>query len=120
MRTNAEKANVKEWLGELSGKRTDSRAKLWKRLRAEVDVPRRSRRDVNLYKINKHSKEGDYVVVPGKVLSVGSMDHSVNVTALEYSQKALEGFKKSGCKVLSIKELEAAVKSGKARINIIK
>ena len=53
------------------------------------EVPARSRKTVNLYKINKYSEEGDNIIVPGKVLGEGQMDHKINITAMEYSARAL-------------------------------
>jgi large subunit ribosomal protein L18e len=121
MKINAEKANIKEWLSIAEkGRHGESHPKLWRKIYDCVAVPRRSRCDVNLYKINRCSEKGDYVVVPGKVLSTGVMDHSITITAIEYSSKALEELKNSNCTMLDISALYNSLKDGKKQIKIIK
>jgi len=80
------------------------KVKLWKRLMEEFLRPRRKRREVNIIRINKHTKENETVVVPGKVLSVGELDHKVVVAALEFSKNAMEKINKIG-KAITIEEL---------------
>ncbi|BCS90707.1 MAG: 50S ribosomal protein L18e [Candidatus Micrarchaeota archaeon] len=63
---------------------------------------RRSRLGVNLYKIDKYTKENDYVFVPDKLLAVGKLNHPVKVLALSYSSKALEELKRSGSEILDV------------------
>ncbi len=116
MKINAERGDVKEWLDTLSKAAASTNSpKLWKRVHHLLNVPARKRASVNLYKINKYTKEGDNVVVPGKVLSVGSMDHKVNIAALEYSSKAAELLNGANCSITSIADMV-----GKKKINIIK
>ncbi|HIH50287.1 MAG: 50S ribosomal protein L18e [Candidatus Micrarchaeaceae archaeon] len=106
MKINVEKAKVKEWLDSLS---TASREKyypeLWKRVHKLTAVPARRRASVNLYKIDKYTKEGDLVVVPGKVLSIGEMKHKVTIAAIDFSEPALKGLEKAGCRVVDIREM---------------
>ncbi len=116
MKINVERNDVKEWLDLLSSAYTsDKSPKLWKRVHTLLAVPARRRTSVNLYKINKYSKEGDNIVVPGKVLSVGMMDHKINIAALEYSKKAADLLASAGCRMLDIREM-----IGQKRISIIK
>ncbi|AAR39331.1 NEQ489 [Nanoarchaeum equitans Kin4-M] len=48
---------------------------------------------VNLWKIEKHSNDGDTIIVPGKVLGSGELTKDVKVVALSFSQTALEKLK---------------------------
>ena len=103
---NVEKSSVKEWLGTLSeGAMAEQNGKLSKRLYRLVAVPRRRRRSVNLSKIALNTKEGDNVVVPGKVLSSGKISHSVNIAAVEFSADAVKGLRAANCKVVGIREM---------------
>jgi len=43
------------------------------------------------------------VIVPGKVLGDGEMDHKITIAALSFSQQAREKLKE--CKIVSIEEL---------------
>jgi response regulator RpfG family c-di-GMP phosphodiesterase len=54
-------------------------------------------------KLNKFTKEGDVVVVPGKILSEGEMDHRITVAALSFSGKTKDKLK--NCDVKTIREL---------------
>ncbi|MGI0133638.1 MAG: 50S ribosomal protein L18e [Candidatus Micrarchaeaceae archaeon] len=111
MKINVEKRDVIEWLDVLSeASRGKHYPALWKRVRGLVAVPSRRRASVNLYKLNKHTKAGDNVVVPGKVLSVGAMDHKINVAAIEFSMPARSALKAADCKMMTIKEMVKADK----------
>ncbi|MDE1865172.1 MAG: 50S ribosomal protein L18e [Candidatus Micrarchaeota archaeon] len=106
MRINVERQDLKDWLQELKGaSRGERNAKLWKRVLELSAVPARSRRSVNIYKINKYTKDGDNVVVPGKVLSEGRMDHKVNITAIEFSASALVRLRDSQCTVRGLGDM---------------
>ena len=115
MRINVERGDVKEWLDLLSdAAKGKSSPRTWMRVRSLVEVPSRRRASVNIYKINRHTREGDNVVVPGKVLSSGSMDHKVNIAALEFSKGAMERLSASGCTVVGISAM-----LGAKRVSII-
>jgi len=57
---------------------------------------------VNLSRLNRHTKEGETVVVPGKVLGAGSIDHPLNVAAFAFSEKARSKILRARGKCLSI------------------
>ncbi len=80
-------------------------SKLWKRIAKDLSKPSRNRRVVNLYKINKYAREGETIVVPGKVLSVGDLDKKVNVAAFTFSTEAKEKILRHKGTVLSIQDL---------------
>jgi large subunit ribosomal protein L18e len=80
-------------------------APIWKRVREIMEKPKRRRVAVNISKINRYTSDGDIVVVPGKVLGAGFMDHKVVVGAFSYSEMAIKKLKDAGCEVLSIEEL---------------
>jgi large subunit ribosomal protein L18e len=106
MRTNVERQDLRDWLAQLQGaSREDHYRGLWKRVLKLSDVPARSRRKVNLYKINRYSKEGDNVIVPGKVLGEGQMDHRISITAMEFSARARTNLKGSQCTVRKLDQM---------------
>lgn len=65
----------------------------WKRIVKDLEKSTRNRRKVNIEKINASSKEGETVIVPGKVLGEGSLDHKVTVVAFQFSESASEKLK---------------------------
>ncbi len=116
MKIHAEKAAIKKWLDVLgTASRNDHYPKLWKRIHALVNVPERRRASVNLYKIDRYTKEGENVIVPGKVLSSGEIKHKVNIAAIEFSDAALKGLKEANCNIVDIKDMLA---SGKVKVLI--
>ena len=60
--------------------------------------------EVNLAKINNNSKEGDTIVVPGKVLAKGFVDKKIRVCAFKFSEEAIAKLKDKKCEVVSIIE----------------
>ena len=63
MKINVEREDIKQWLKQLHGvSREDHYAGLWKRVLKLSEVPTRRRRGVNLYQIDKYSKEGDNII----------------------------------------------------------
>jgi large subunit ribosomal protein L18e len=85
----------------LIGKLETQEKPVWKAVAEMIDVPSRKRSYVNLYKINKYSKKDDIVLVPGKVLGVGALDHPVTVVALDFSSQAKNKIEQAGGKILS-------------------
>ncbi|NON62230.1 50S ribosomal protein L18e [Acidianus sp. RZ1] len=75
---------------------------LWKVTADMLQSPSRKRTYVNLYKIEKYAKEGEVVVVPGKVLGIGSISKPVTVVALDFSKSAIEKINKVGGKVVGL------------------
>ncbi|MCL4372243.1 50S ribosomal protein L18e [Candidatus Marsarchaeota archaeon] len=106
MKITPERSDIKDLISMLSDKSmSKGAAPIAGRLYQLLAVPRRKRVNVNLYKINRYSKEGDHVVVPGKVLSMGSMDHKVSIAALEFSEGAKAKLDSAGCSIKPIKEM---------------
>ncbi len=80
-------------------------AAIWKTTAELLSKPKRKRLTINLSKINRHTKENDEVVVPGKVLGAGLIDHPVKVAALDFSDQARSKIATAKGTCLSIAEL---------------
>lgn len=85
------------------GKSKDAR--IWTRIGDDLLRSRKNRSEVNLWKICKHTKKDDVVVVPGKVLGNGMLDHRVTVAAWYFSENAKRKISKTGGEAISITEL---------------
>jgi large subunit ribosomal protein L18e len=96
--TNKHLVSLIQDLKEYAGKENSA---FWKRIVKDLEKPSRNRRKVNLVKINDCSKDGEVVIIPGKVLGVGSLDHKVTVVAFQFSESASEKLKDK----LTIREL---------------
>ena len=63
-------------------------AAIWRDAAENLSRSKRKRVAVNLSKINRYTQEKDKVLVPGKVLGAGIIDHPVRIAALDFSEKA--------------------------------
>ena len=82
-----------------------TKRRIWKKVSKKLSGPRRERIEANLYRINKKTKENDVIVVPGKVLGIGEIDHKLTIACLDCSKTARKKIETSGSKLLSIEEL---------------
>jgi len=80
-------------------------ADIWKDIAERLNAPRRRRIEVNLARIQRYTVKGDVVVVPGKVLGWGLLDHPVTVAALSFSKEAAEKIREAGGECIDIYEL---------------
>lgn len=76
----------------------------WILLAGILSGPRRERICMNLEDIEKQSKEGETIVIPGKVLSQGELTKKIKVVALTFSDKAKEKLLSSKCQISSIQD----------------
>tara|TARA_Y100000310_G_C20211818_1_gene591684 strand:+ start:228 stop:587 length:360 start_codon:yes stop_codon:yes gene_type:complete len=110
-RTGPTNYQLQMLLAELEPKAVDSR--FWKRVVKDLKKPTRQRRLVNVYKINKFARDGETVLVPGKVLSVGDISKKVDVAAMNFSMEAKRKIEEANGKAISIKELFTQNPDGK-------
>ncbi len=82
-----------------------TKRRIWKKISKKIAGPRRNRVEANLYRINKKTKKGDVIIVPGKVLANGNLDHQLTIACLNSSKSAIKKIKASGSKLMSIEEL---------------
>jgi large subunit ribosomal protein L18e len=83
----------------------EKEANIWLDVAAYLSKPSRQRIAVNLSRINRHTEKSDTIVVPGKVLGSGVLDHAVTVAAFNLSEKAKEKLTAAKGKYMSISEL---------------
>lgn len=83
----------------------EQKAGIWKSIADELEKPARQRRIVNLYRINKYSKNNENVIVPGKVLGTGLLNHKVNIAAWSFSDSAVQKVKMVNGACMSIHEM---------------
>jgi len=78
--------------------------KNWLWVAGILSGPRRKRINMNIGEINEKSREGNRVVVPGKVLSQGEINKKIKIVALGFSEKAKDKLLKAGCEICNISE----------------
>ena len=85
-----------------AAKKTGS--KFWMQVASILSAPRRQKVAVNLNDIDKITKEGDSMVVPGKVLSQGDVSKKIAVVAFAFSDKTKEKLLKTKSQAITIME----------------
>ncbi len=117
MKTGPTNEELKSLIDELRKKAYSENIMLWRRIAEDLSKPTRQRRAVNLSRINRYTKADETVIVPGKVLSSGELDHSITIAAWQFSGQAREKIEGNKSKALSINELmKENIKGKKIRI----
>jgi large subunit ribosomal protein L18e len=98
---------------------SEKEAKIWRDVAEHLAKTKHHRAAVNLSRINRYTQKSDMIVVPGKILGAGALDHSVTVAALNASEKAKEKLAAAKAKYLSIPELVEKNPKG-ANVKIIR
>jgi large subunit ribosomal protein L18e len=84
----------------ISAKKNDK----WKEVASFLSGPRKNRINLNIGEINKKAKEGEIIVIPGKVLSHGELNKKMKIVAFAFSERAkekIEEAKSSAEKILN-------------------
>ena len=87
-------------------KKTAEKLPIWNDVAEKLARSTRSRVEVNISEIDRHAKDGETVLVPGVVLSAGSINKKVNVAAWKFSESAREKIREAGGKTWTIEQLK--------------
>lgn len=88
------------------------RVQLWKDLEHRLLSPRSNKSEINISKLANITIDGQTIVVPGKVLGSGSIDHKLVVCAFSISQGAAKKIIDSGGRIITISELTESYSDG--------
>lgn len=91
----------------------ENNSKLWLSISKKLINSSKSYSSLNLSKINRYTKENDIIVVPGKILGSGELNHSLTIGALGCSFSALNKIKSVNAEYISIEEMIKKNPSGK-------
>lgn len=83
----------------------ENEVKIWRSVAKRLAKPRRNRVNVNISRLNRYTERGETVVVPGKVLGAGRIDHPITVAAFTFSERAEEKIRDAKGKTLSLLKL---------------
>jgi large subunit ribosomal protein L18e len=104
---------------DLKAQSRDQNVAFWRDIAERFEKPARHYAAVNISKINRYTKENEIILVPGKVLGTGVLDHSVTVAALNFSLVAEELINGADGKCMTIEQLMKTNPAGKG-VRIIK
>lgn len=105
--------NTRAVINALKKTSTKHDVKIWKRVAELLSRPSRKRATVNVGKIQRHTNDGDVIIVPGKILGSGILTHKVTVAALNTSASARSVIIGAGGTLITISELLAKIPKGK-------
>ncbi len=105
--------HLEELVRKLRKAAIENDAAVWRKIAKELERPTRMMREVNLFKIEKYGREGEIIVVPGKILGVGEISKKFEmIAAFKVSQKAKQKILQNN-KLLTIEELLSKNPKGK-------
>jgi large subunit ribosomal protein L18e len=86
---------------------------IWRVVSEHLMAPEKNRVEKNLSVISKVTKDGDVIIVPGKVLADGELTTKITVACYAVSVSARKKITASGSKILTIEELVEKIPTGK-------
>ncbi len=105
MRTGPTNEHLQALIATLKRESHTNQAGVWAAVAEDLQAPTRRRRIVNLSRLNRHTNSNEVIIVPGKVLGSGSLDHSLTIAAWDFSSGAREQITKAKGTCLTIPEL---------------
>ena len=100
--TNPELAST---IGHLKRASRQHQTPLWLTVATFLGKSRRTRIVLNLGQVSRHAKDGDVVVVPGKVLGSGFPRSKLVIAAFKFSPRALVKVEKAGGRCIPLLKL---------------
>jgi large subunit ribosomal protein L18e len=91
-------------------------SEVFKAVAQKLSAPASQRSEVNVGHLEKHAKEGETVVVPGKLLGDGKITKKVTVAAFRASESAKVKIEKAGGKYMTLQEYLSKNPKEKPRI----
>ena len=83
----------------------DNNAAIWRDIALRLEKPKKNWAEANLSKIERYAKDGETIVVPGKVLAAGSISKKITVAAFSFSDAAAKAIVAAGGKTMTFEEL---------------
>lgn len=83
----------------------ENNSKVWLSMAKKIINSSKNYSSLNLSKINRYTKENEIIVVPGKILGSGDLNHKLTISALGCSLSALNKIKSINAAYIPIEEL---------------
>jgi len=87
-RTGPSNPGLKLLIRDLKRLSLKEKVNVWTATARNLEKSTRTRRSVNLVKIEKYAKEQETILVPGKVLGSGTLTKNIQVAAFAFSDSA--------------------------------
>ena len=83
----------------------DNNAAIWRDIALRLEKPKKNWAEANLSKLERYAKDGETIIVPGKVLAAGSISKKITVAAFSFSDAAAKAIVAAGGKTMTFEEL---------------
>ena len=90
----------------------ENKARIWSIAADQLSRPRRARAVLNLNHVSRSTNPNSLVLVPGKLLGSGAINHRVVIGAFEYSAVAREKVEGAGGQCMALKDFVARYPKG--------
>jgi large subunit ribosomal protein L18e len=104
-KTDTSNQELVQLISMLKKESREKQAAIWHDVAEYLSRTRSQRISVNLSTISRNTKRADTVVVPGKILASGSIDHAITVASFGISEAAMVKLEAAKAKYISIAEL---------------
>lgn len=104
-KTRSSNPNLVKLIEELKKKAYAENAPIWRDLAKRLSRSSKRRAEINISRLSRYTKENDIVVVSGKILSSGTINHAITAAAFGFSKQAKEKISAAGGECISIIEL---------------
>ncbi|MCQ2086349.1 MAG: 50S ribosomal protein L18e [archaeon] len=92
-------------ISDLKSKERENGAAIWRDVAKRLEKPRRNWAETNLSKLERYAKDGETIIVPGKVLAAGNIRKKIVVAAYNFSESAKIAIIAAGGKAIRISDL---------------
>jgi len=82
----------------------ENKARIWSIAADQLSRPRRARTVLNVNHVSRSTEPDSLVLVPGKLLGSGAINHRVVIGAFEYSEAAREKVERAGGECMALKD----------------
>ena len=117
-RTGPTNPHLQQLIMRLKKTAAENNVPLWRRVADDLEQSTRSKTEVNLSRIDRYAKDGELILIPGKVLGSGRLSRKLTIAAWRISRQALEKVHEAKGEVLTIEELLSKNPAGK-KVRII-
>ena len=90
---------------DLKAKTRENGAPIWRDIALRLEKPKSNWAEANLSRLERYAKDGETILVPGKVLAAGSVSKKLTVAAYDFSDAAAAGIVAAGGKTMTLREL---------------
>ena len=94
-------------ISDLKAQERDNGAAIWRDIAKRLEKPKRNWAETNLSKLDRYAKDGETIIIPGKVLAAGEINKKLTVAAWSFSEAAEKAIVDAGGKAIGIRDLMA-------------